>query len=120
MVYHRVHLLEDILIVRICTVRIIKIFIMLYNAVFEMLCCPKFYLVLKNHNPSIYKQPFYTCLLTLTYFLFEIAILSVCSQLSSIPNLQQCAEHHHIPLQSAHSSSIATSVSFLVPLLCSP
>jgi len=57
---------------------------------------------IKNHNPSIYKQPFYNFVSTFSYFLNQIAIPSVCCQLSSIPNLQQCAEHHHIPQQSVH------------------
>ena len=63
-----------------------------------MLSCPKCYLVLKNHNPSIHKQPFYKFSLTLSSFLFQIAIPSASPYLSSIPNIQQCAQHHNMVL----------------------
>ena len=68
---------------------------MLINTVFKMLLCPKCYLVLKKHNPSVYKQPFYKFLLRMCPFLFQIAIPSASSQLSSLPNLQQCVQHHN-------------------------
>jgi len=64
---------------------------------------------IKNHNPSVYKQPFYKFHLTLSSFLFQIALPSASSHLPSIPNLQQCAEHH-IPQQSVQNITSLSSL----------
>jgi len=86
---------------------------MLFNSVFKMLLCPKCYLELKNYIPSVHKQSFYMFSLTLTSFLFQIASGNASSQLS-IPYLQQCAEHRHIPQQSLQKQQQFSSLYYAV------
>ena len=70
----------------------------------------------KNHKPSAYKQPFYKFSLTFSSFLFQIAILG-CHQFLIFSNAQIITTS----LSSlCTSSSNATSLIFLVPLLCCP
>ena len=80
---------------------------MLFNAVSKMHSCPKCYLVLKKHNPSVYKQPFYKSSLTVSPFLFQISIPRASSQLSSLPKLQQCAQHYNMVygVKTSHSKT---------------
>jgi hypothetical protein len=87
---------------------------MLFNAVFKMVLCPKCCLEYKNNIPSVHEQPFYKFSLIFSSFLFQIAIPSASSQLSSIPNLQQCTELHHIPQQSLQKQQQFSSLYFAV------